>query len=56
MSLITNKDDFRHMPEVWHILDKLELAHKLQDELMASILLTKLSQLNFKIAVDKTVQ
>ena len=53
MSIFTNKQDFEDNYEVYELLKKLEVAHKNQDELACAILLTKLSQLNIKIIVDK---
>ena len=40
MTLFTNKKDFADRPEVMKLLQGLEEAHKDQDELKASILLT----------------
>ena len=54
MSIFTNKQDFEDKPEILDILNKLEVAHKNQDELACGILLTKLKQKNIKIVVDKT--
>ena len=49
MSIFTNKKDFEDKPEILDILNKLEVAHKNQDELACGILLTKLKQKNIKI-------
>ena len=53
MTIFTNKDQFADRPEIMALLEKLELAHKNQDELASAILLTKLKQKNIKIVVDK---
>ena len=54
MSIFTNKKDFENRPEILDILNRLEVAHKNQDELACAILLTKLKQKKIKIIVDKT--
>lgn len=53
MSIFTNKKDFEENFEVLELLNKLEKAHKAQDELACAILLTKLDQKNIKLIVDK---
>lgn len=53
MSIFTNKDDFADRPEILALLERLEVAHKNQDEFSAAILLTRLKQKNIKIVVDK---
>ena len=52
MELFTNKDQFADRPEVLKLLKGLEEAHKDQDELKASILLTKLKQLNITVKAE----
>ena len=52
MELFTNKEAFADRPEVMKLLEGLEDAHKKQDEFKASILLTKLKQLNITIKSD----
>jgi hypothetical protein len=52
MELFTNKKDFADRPEVLKLLEGLEDAHKRQDELKASILLTKLKQLNITLKTE----
>jgi hypothetical protein len=56
MSIFTNKQDFEENFEVLELLNKLEKAHKAQDELACAILLTQLSQKNIKIVVDKETE
>jgi|VirMetMinimDraft_7_1064189.scaffolds.fasta_scaffold01340_23 hypothetical protein len=52
MELFNNKADFTDRPEVMKLLQGLEEAHRDQDELKASILLTKLKQLNITVESD----
>lgn len=53
MSIFVNKKEFSEKKEILDILEKLEIAHKNKDELMAAILLTKLAQKNIKIEAIK---
>jgi len=54
MALFNNKDDFKDRPEVYRILTALEVAHAKQDELSASILLTRLAQYGIKLVEENT--
>lgn len=42
MSIFTNKSEFENRPEILALLEKLEKAHKDQDELASMVLLHKL--------------
>lgn len=53
MSIFTNKNSIKNK-EILELLNKLEQAHKDQDALASSVLLTKLRQKNIKIVVDKS--
>lgn len=54
MSIFTNKQNFADRPEIMRILEALEVAHAKQDELSASILLTRLSQYNIKLEAESS--
>lgn len=56
MSIFKNKEQFENQPEIIDILNRLEKAHKEQDELACAILLTKLNQKNIKIIIDKETE
>ena len=56
MGLFTNKENFEDNYEVTQLLNKLEKAHKAQDELASAVLLTKLRQLGYVVKADKEVE
>ena len=56
MTLFSNKEEFADRPEVLKLLKGLEEAHKDQDDLKASILLTKLKQLDITVESDTPKQ
>ena len=53
MGLFTNKDKFSDDHQITELLNKLEKAHKAQDELASAVLLTKLRQLGYVVKAVK---